>query len=112
LTGDAGVPVEALISCLGEKGYTVEEAEAIDDDREAIRTFWEPFWGKAVMFYTPQKAPTHAVFVCCGGTVFDPDPLSPEEGEFILDHFKRYGRDITINKVLIVKADHDASQNR
>jgi hypothetical protein len=103
LTGDAGIPVVALTSCLGEKGYTVEEAEAIDGDCQAIRAFWEPFRGKAVMFYTPQNAPTHAVFVSCGGTVFDPDPLSPEEGEFILDHFKRDGRDITINRVLIVK---------
>jgi hypothetical protein len=45
----------------------------------------------------------HAVVVRTGGQVFDPRVDSPEEGEFIVDHFNQFqGRPIDVGPLFVV----------
>jgi hypothetical protein len=59
------------------------------------------------MFYTLDNWEiAHTVLVRSGGIVIDPDPSSPEDGQFIEDYFKAFGaKNITIKSVL--KVIHD-----
>ncbi len=111
MEGQEGMSLDALTACLREEGYTLapyEEAAEMsgrDDgvvDRDALAQFWRPFQGQAVMLYGPQGQMQHAVLVCSGGLCFDPSIVSPEDGEFIVDHFDRNGWDGNSLRVLRV----------
>jgi len=90
--------LNALTACLKEEGYTLapcEEAAAMARrsdgaiDKDTLAQFGKTFAGQAVMLYGREGQMQHAVLVCSGGIVFDPSPDSPEDGEFIVDHFDR-----------------------
>ncbi len=58
------------------------------------------------MFYTLDNWEiAHTVLVRSGGIVIDPDLSSPEDGQFIEDHFKASGENITIKSVSKVTRD-------
>jgi hypothetical protein len=112
LTGEAGISLAALSSCLTNAGwmltvydYAAQQVLRADGslDEEALKRFWTQFQGEAVVLYTKDDAKIgHTVLVRTGGVVLDPSPLAPEDGEFILDHFKRVGGKITITSVSTV----------
>jgi hypothetical protein len=111
MKGQEGMSLDALTACLKEEGYTLapyEEAADIsgrDDgvvDGDALAQFWRSFQGQVVMLYGQRSQMQHAVLVCSGGIVFDPSVISPEEGEFIVDHFDRNGWDGNAARVLRV----------
>jgi hypothetical protein len=112
LTGDAGISVDALAACLKDAGWTLTRHEQArrqvagsDDplDEEAFTAFWSDFRGEGVIFYRRDEATIgHTVFVQAAGIVLDPQPSAPEEGEFIVDYFKRVGGRITLTSVSTV----------
>jgi hypothetical protein len=55
------------------------------------------------MLYGSQGQMQHAVLVCSEGIVFDPSLVSPEDGEFIVDHFDRIALEGDIS-VRVLKA--------
>lgn len=112
LTGEAGISLAALSSCLTGAGWmlTVNDYAAqqvIGPDGSfnaaAFKTFWTQFQGEAVVCYTKGDARIgHMIVVRSGGIVFDPSPLAPESGEFIVDHFNRVSGTITITSLSTV----------
>lgn len=111
LTGEAGISVDALAACLKDAGWVLAPYEALRQvaisdgpfDEEAFRAFWSGFRGEAVIFYRRGEAKVgHTIFVQSGGVVLDPHPSAPEDGEFIVDHFKRVGGEITLTSVSTV----------
>ncbi len=96
--GQEGMSLKGLTACLKAEGYTLvpcEEAAVIARrsdgaiDKDALAQFGQAFDGQVVMLYGRDGQMQHAVLVCSGGIVFDPSPDSPEDGEFIADHFDR-----------------------
>jgi hypothetical protein len=98
LNGRPGLTMADLSSCFTEAGWMM-----IKDDREipleeaAFSEFWKKFQGQGILSYSVEGAEVgHCVVVRSGGVVFDPVPTAPEEGEFILKHFKQYCGPVTI----------------
>lgn len=108
LTGEAGVSLSALSCCLLDAGWRLTPLNAalqqVGPDgffsEAVLKAFWTDFQGEAVVHYTKDNAKIgHIVLVRSGGVVLDPSPLSPEDGEFIVDHFNRVGGKIGIMSV-------------
>jgi hypothetical protein len=105
LTGTPGITADALCACLIEAGWMVnEDRHTFPLDEAGFSASWESFEGEGALFYKVggQKV-GHAVVVRTGGQVFDPRVDSPEEGEFIVDHFKQFqGRPIDVGPLFVV----------
>ncbi|HYW39937.1 MAG TPA: hypothetical protein VE957_17635 [Terriglobales bacterium] len=110
LTGEPGISLDALSSCLKDAGwmltpyeYAVQQVTEPDGSLgAAFKTFWTQFQGEAVVFYTKDDAKIgHAILVRSGGVVFD-SSWSPENGEFIVDHFERFSGKFTIRSISMV----------
>jgi len=111
LKGKAGFPLDTLSSCLNDAGwmltrfdYAAQQVFGPDGsfDEAAFKSFWSQFRGEAVVCYIRNDAKVgHMIVVRSGGVAFDPGP-SPEDGEFIFDHFKRVGGKIDIQSVSTV----------
>ncbi|MFZ0688024.1 MAG: hypothetical protein WAM89_20980 [Terriglobales bacterium] len=110
LTGEPGISLEALSSCLTDAGWmltpyecAVQQATGQDGSLgAAFNTFWTQFRGEAVIFYTKDDAKIgHAILVRSGGVVFDSSWSTGNE-EFIVDYFKRFPEKLTVRSVSIV----------
>jgi hypothetical protein len=110
LTGESGISLAALSVCLKDAGWIVTPydyaiQQVVEPDGSlsaAFRTFWTQFQGEAVVFYIKDDLKGHTILVRSGGVVFDPSPLAPENGEFIVDHFRRFPGKLTITSVSVV----------
>ncbi len=105
LAGTPGITSEALCACLIDAGWMVnEDRRTFPSDEEGFSAFWKSFEGEGALFYrVGGQEVGHAVVVRTGGQVFDPRVDSPEEGEFIVDHFKRFqGRRIDVGPLFVV----------
>ena len=105
LNGAPGIPADALCTCLYEAGWMVcEDYRTLPSDEVGFDAFWKSFEGEGALFYkVGDQEVGHAVVIRAGGRVFDPRIGSPEEGEFIVDHFKQFqGRPIYVGPFFVV----------
>jgi hypothetical protein len=105
LTGAPGITADALCACLYEAGWMVnKDYSRFPTDDAGFSAFWKSFVGEGALFYkVGEQEVGHAVVVRTGGRVFDPRVGSPEEGEFIVDHFKQFqGRPIAVGPFFVV----------
>jgi hypothetical protein len=101
LDGSSGVRMEALAACLKQVGWRMyqdadflrlftskDKSIAIDDPD--LLEFWRNFQGQGVLHYRLSHQPIgHVVVVRSGGIILDPAADAPEEGESLVEHFKR-----------------------
>jgi len=87
-----------LSACFTEAGWMmIRDDREIPPDEAAFSEFWKKFQGQGILSYGVEDADVgHCVVVKSGGIVLDPAPTAPEEGEFILKHFKQYRGHVTI----------------
>jgi hypothetical protein len=105
LTGTPGITADALCACLIEAGWMVnEDRRTFPLDEAGFDAFWKSFEGEGALFYKVEGQKVgHAVVVRTGGQVFDPRVDSPEEGEFIVNHFKQFqGHPIAVGPLFVV----------
>jgi hypothetical protein len=105
----AAIPIDVLSSRLTDAGwmltkddYHAQQVANADNSikEEAFEKFWKEFQGEAVVGYSVNNETTgHVVVVRTGGTLFDPSPSAPEEGEFIAHYVKRLSGNVTITSV-------------
>lgn len=102
LDGSAGVKMGVLATCLKQVGWRMYQDPAflriieskrglpVAVDDPDLLEFWRNFQGQGVLHYDlPGQPIGHVVVVRSGGIIIDPDISAPEEGESLVDHFKR-----------------------